>query len=337
MGMHNMSGDEIPNIQNAILFKKNKFFDIPDHKKKLLYTNKLIKDRPEDVSHDFSKHGISYKFNKKNYRSPEFHEGTDVLFAGCSITRGDGIPEEFMWTNIVAKDLNLSHANLAQSGDSVSGQVKRIFAYIKEYGAPKYIYAIFPDFNRIQFPVNRRQFITGGALKQIKNGEKSHELWDEFFLQNAFIPDVIDESLKISIRPYIAEHVLTPEIGHFYSAQHILMLEEYCSLAKIKFAWSTWDQKQFNIIKSLGDEYYKTLIDLKLNKWHMDFDKVEDVYSENGSRVMCHEDIRSAGRTFFDLGRDREHGLVHAHWGSHRNQHVADIVKNHIKGWTNNG
>jgi hypothetical protein len=84
------------------------------------------------------------------------------------LTWGAGLPEEKMWTNIVSKELNLSHANLALSGDSVYGQVRRIFAYFKEFGHPKYIYAVFPEFYRMLIPINKKIFTTKGGVKEIK-------------------------------------------------------------------------------------------------------------------------------------------------------------------------
>jgi len=334
--MFNMHMGDTESLLDAMIHGPSKFFNVQDHNKFLLYTNTLIKDAPENsYPMPFRKNGITYKFNKKHYRSPDFHKDTDILFAGCSLTFGDGIPEEFVWSNIVAKDLNLTYANLGLSGDSVYGQVKRVFAYFKEFGHPKYLYAIFPDFYRMVIPVNQKVFTTGNALKELK--ERKDNEYNEFILKNAFIPGSIDKDFKMSIRPHIAEHVLNPEVPHFLSAQSILMLEAYCEVAGIKFAWSTWDQKQFIVLKSLGTEHYKNLIDIKMDSWEMCYGPVEDKYKKNGEQVFCHGDLKSISRGFFDLAMDRDYGIKSAHWGSHRHQHVADIVKNHVSKWINNG
>jgi hypothetical protein len=318
---------------DAILYEPSRFFKVPDYNKNLIYTNKLIKDSPGD--HSFFSHDIQYNLNKKNYRSPAFHKNTDILFAGCSLTWGAGVPEENIWSNIVAKDLNITHASLALSGDSVYGQIKRIFAYFKEFGHPKYIYALFPEFYRMLIPVNEKIFTTKGAIKELKN--KPHDDYNEYILKNAFIPGTVDKDFKMAIRPFIAEEVVNPEIAHFLSAQSIMMLESYCEVAGIKFAWSTWDQKQFLVLKTLGPEYYKTLIDINMQDWHIDYDTIEDKYMLNGKRILCHEDLKKSGPDFFDLGNDRDYGIDHAHWGSHRHQHVGDIVKKYVSDWINNG
>jgi hypothetical protein len=115
------------------------------------------------------------------------------------------------------------------------------------------------------------------------------------------------------------------------------MLESYCEMSGIKFAWSTWDLKQFLVLKTLGENNYKTLVDIKMENWKMNHESIEDQYIENGERVLCHEDLRDSGPEFFDLGSDRTYGIKSAHWGSHRHQHVADIATSYLKDWINNG
>lgn len=331
--MFNLHMHNTQSFLDAILYEPSRFFRVPDYNKNLIYTNKLIKDSPED--HSLVNNNIEYKVNRKNYRSPAFHKDTDILFAGCSLTWGAGVPEENVWFSIVAKDLGLTHANLALSGDSVYGQVKRIFAYFKEFGHPKYIYALFPEFYRMLVPINPKVFTTKGAIKELKN--RSHNEYDEYILKNAFIPGTINKDFKMAIRPFMAEEVINPEFAHFLSAQSIMMLESYCEVAGIKFAWSTWDQKQFLVLKTLDSENYKTLVDVKMQDWHMDYDTIEDRYMPNGKTIMCHEDLRKIGPEFFDLGSDRDYGINNAHWGSHRHQHVADIAKEYVSDWITNG
>jgi hypothetical protein len=334
--MFNTHMGDNESLLDAMIHKPSHFFNVSEHTKFLLYDNSLVKDTPKEVNPAvFRKNQISYRMNRKNYRSPDFHKDTDILFAGCSLTYGDGIPEEFVWPSIVARDLNLTYANLGLSGDSVYGQVKRIFAYFKEFGHPKYLYAVFPDFYRMVIPINRKVFTTGNSIRELK--ERKDNDYNEFILKNAFIPGTIDKNFKMSIRPHVAEHVLNPEIPHFLSAQSILMLDTYCEAVGIKFAWSTWDQKQFMVLKSLGENYYKNLIDIDMESWEICYSPIEDKYKKNGEQIFCHNELKDISRGFFDLGMDRDYGIKSAHWGSHRHQHVADIIKSHVLKWINNG
>ena len=162
---------ENPDLYNAILFKENKNFNISEKNKNLMYTNKLRDDITKYTTRPYRINGIDYITNSKDFRSPEFKKNTDLLIAGCSFTYGVGIPQEFMWAEIVAKDLNLSHANLSMPGDSVVGQVKKIFAYFKEYGHPKFLCALFPDFGRFLYPQNKNHFVSDKTLRLIKNNK----------------------------------------------------------------------------------------------------------------------------------------------------------------------
>lgn len=61
---------------------------------------------------------ISYKFNSDGFRSEEFSERPSIVFLGCSLTIGIGIPYECTWPNIVAKTLDLANFNLGIGGGS---------------------------------------------------------------------------------------------------------------------------------------------------------------------------------------------------------------------------
>lgn len=325
--MFNLHTNDPESFLDAILYNQNKYFKVTDNDKKLIYTNKLIKD--SKVSHSFENNNIQYNLNLKHYRSPEFSKDTDILFAGCSITWGAGIPEENIWSSIVAKNLGLSHASVALSGDSVYGQVRRIFAYFKEFGHPKHLYALFPDFYRMPILTNKHIFTTMVGLNREKG--RSDDDHNENILKNAFIPGKANKNFKMAIKPFLAEEILNPEMPHFFSAQSIMILEMYCEVAGINFSWATWDHKQFLVLKTLGQDHYKTLVDLKMENWEMDYNILEDKYLENGKRIFCHEDLKLSGPDFFDLGKDRDYGIKSAHWGSHRHIHVAESFIERIK------
>jgi hypothetical protein len=331
--MNKKNKEDNLDLYSAVLFEENKNFKINENNKLLMYTNRLVDDFLDNKDYTFKKWNIEHKVNKKKYRSPEFKKDTDLLIAGCSFTYGVGIPKEFMWAEIVAKDLNLSHANLALPGESVVGQVKKIFAYFKEYGHPKFLCAMFPDFGRFLSPQNSKHFVSNSALLNIERKKADNisieNFWDDNFLYTSnlgpWIPDI-----KFSRSPHKAENVLIPEISHFYSAQFILMLEQYCILAGINFIWSIWDVKNLKIIESIKKEEYTTLINVEMENWNRDFESIEDVYTVNKKRILCHKDLEEKNNEIFHYAMDRGKGLNLSHWGSHRNQHIADIMKDNI-------
>jgi hypothetical protein len=97
-----------------------------------------------------------YRLNSTKLRSDEFrreHRGMHVLFAGCSITAGEGIPEELLWTRKVyekiSQDQGMSgYFNIAFPGATIAESVIQVFKYIKAYGNPHVIFLNLPDINR---------------------------------------------------------------------------------------------------------------------------------------------------------------------------------------------
>lgn len=312
-------------IYSALCNDTDLDFEMNDYKKRSLYLNSLGEEQKNFFQNSGIKHGIYYEHNSLHYRSPEFKNNTDILFSGCSMTYGYGVPLEFTWPYIVSKKLNCSYANIALLSESVTSQVRRTFAYFKKYGHPKYLIALYPDFGRIELPTNNKQFITGLQDKVSKDRSNNLTAWlSRNFLQNAHLSPHLPQ-IKMSARPHIAEEVLTPEISHFYSAQMILILQQYCDIAGIKFLWSTWDEHQYHILKEFKQEFPKMFC-ADSEKWIPDYENKLDVYDNN---IQCHWELNRE-IDFFHFGMDRDNGIDHAHWGYHRHLHLADIVYNNI-------
>lgn len=98
-----------------------------------------------------------YKLNSLGFRSDEFTKkhrpGQHVLFAGCSMTFGDGIPLQYLWARKLYLKLNeigvaSGFYNVASNGASISQMLDNTTKYIKEYGKPEYIFMLIPDLNR---------------------------------------------------------------------------------------------------------------------------------------------------------------------------------------------
>lgn len=317
-------------IKDAIFGNVDNDFEMNDYKKKSIYLSNLGEESSIGYIHTGFKHEILYEHNKLHYRCKDFDKNVDILFSGCSMTYGYGVPVEFTFPHIVANELGYSYANIGLLSESVSSQVRRTFAYFKKYGHPKYLYAVYPDFGRMEFPTNSKGFITGTQKKVTKQDilDRSNNLtaWlQRNFLQNAHLPGNLS-NLKLSAQPHIAEEVIIPEITHFYSSQLILMLQQYCDVAGIKFEWTTWDQDQYNIMSQFED--FPGIFNINMDKWVPDYDNIVDNYTDN---LNCHQEMMGELGTLFHFGMDREHGIDHAHWGAHRHAHVADVILSRIK------
>lgn len=96
------------------------------------------------------------KLNSSGYRSDEFitkHDGKHVLFAGCSITFGDGLELEEMWSKIVYNEMSKreklsGYFNIAIPGASIQAIIVNIFKYVKKYGKPNVIFFNMPAIYR---------------------------------------------------------------------------------------------------------------------------------------------------------------------------------------------
>jgi hypothetical protein len=286
-----------------------------------MYGNTLPEIKEGPFSHKL--HENLHSFNKHGFRSPDFKSDTDYLFSGCSITSGIGLPIEKIWPEILAKSLGSSYANIATSGDSISSQVYKIFKYINEFGNPKNIIALFPDFNRFLI-FNNRDLLSS---KKFQNEDSSDKTMRDLYLEN-ISPFENQKNAKYFKRPLEAEDVITSEIANIYSARNIHILSQYCKSNGINFAWSTWDLSTERLINKVGNSY-KEFISMETQKWNYDLELMKDVYLED-----CHNDQKNDG--FFHNASDLEHGLEYAHFGSHRHMHYADKFMEKIKSWGNN-
>lgn len=290
--------------------------------------------------------------NRNGFRSPEPIENPDLLFSGCSVTYGWGLDLEDLWHEKLASKLGGSYSSVAMHGDSVTGQVLKIFAYIKEYGKPKTIVALFPDFNRFLSYNNNKMLGTAvyyrsynkETFEWAKEGgqdERTNEYLN-FMSKNTATIDPNQSSKDYFKRPLIADEVITQEMSHMYSSQFINMLSQYCEATGIKFIWSTWDSGTERIIhKVKNDQFFKEYISMDANNWLYDpnagVDNIFDVSVHEGdygkTPLECH--IEHSNSDTFHLANDRSLGMHHAHFGSHRHIHYYETFLRHMGGGLN--
>ena len=323
-------------LLQAMLDKKsNDNYQYTDLTARQIYTNILLDGIKE---FDYIHEGIEYHHNKKTYRSKEFSSGTDILITGCSHTYGTGLDEEFRWGDILSNKLGLTHSNLGVPGSGVTKQVRDIFAYFKEFGHPKYIFALFPVFNRFEIASNPK-YLKHGAFDRLEEHQKIPTPWHEPFRQTANIC-MIPGNQKFLSKPLIAEDVIPSEIPQFYSSMYVQMLQQYCDIAGIKFAWGTWHQQQYYVLSQVNDQYpgtYKNMINMYSHNWAFDKRSEEIYYIENETIVNCHEDYKNAWGKQFHAALDRQYGAEHSHFGGHKNIHIAEAFEKFFnENWKNN-
>lgn len=114
----------------------------------------------EQTKQNLDRLGISlsdfYAMNKHGMRCEEFtnkHSSKHVLFAGCSITVGEGIPLEYTWSRLVYSQLSKNeklsgYFNISNPGFTIIGIVWQLFSYFNKFGNPDILFLNLPDIDR---------------------------------------------------------------------------------------------------------------------------------------------------------------------------------------------
>lgn len=331
------------NLKNTVHTATNEFN---------VFNNCLIKQKPVletygiKIADTITDKNHKYRKNNFGFRDNIFENVSDLVFAGCSHSYGIGIPEELIWGNQIANRLNLKSANISTPGAGVDYIINTVYAYFKEFGSPKILLCLFPNFTRIEMPIN---------LNKITHSNMSHNI-NEITLAL----DMIDfrdniQTDKIMKIPYDIEKILGQDFLYMIAIKKILILEQYCEAVGIKFFWGTWDKKANKVCKILQKRYntFLNFIDVLEEKTycinnsinaHKYVEKI-DVYkyenlNEKDQDIMfeklinyCHKDIEEQYSHCFEVGQDDISEInPHAvrHYGVHKHVHFAENFVNMI-------
>lgn len=287
--------------ESALSNKKNEDYDISEEYFKELYLNEID--------------GI---YDDPIFEDKEATSAKDILIVGDTITHPGCPPDyKYKWPVLLAKELDLEFHSVSIMGGSVMNQVRRTIAYVEKYGAPKYIFALFSSFNRIEIPKNKNFY-------QYKRNASDKEFNGTNIRQACIISDIQDKSLFV---PYDAEFALSQELPQFYSSVFIDMLEAYCLAKNIKLVWSTWSSNQDLIIKkvkSISSNKYRNYISIENGDWKVDYDLNKYIYLNDS----CHSEF--SDHEEFDFFFTEPDNVSKAFWGIHRHIHIKDLFLKEI-------
>jgi hypothetical protein len=301
------------NSRYKLYYKKGKIADNQD----LLWTPDEDKD--------------PYTVNSIGYRSDEFSETRDIILAGCSNTWGVGVVLDGIWGNILSKSLNTKSYNLGISGKSTQFIVRNTIAFCKEYGNPKFIFCLFPEFTRIQMK-SEASFMVGKDIFSNRAGRHEYSI-----LPNRKNPI---KDTKYSKAPHLAEDMIPSEFLFSINLDYIHMLELYCELNNIKLFWGTWDGWQDEYLhKNIDSMDFKNYVYLEQNKWDRKPDnQYIDQFFENGTAIDCHEEYREKYGMNFDFPMDGNpksglpgESVVLGHMAAHNHIHIAEKFEKAFK------
>lgn len=295
-----------------------------------------------------------YLNNSYGFRGKDFLDSDTLLTAGCSFTHGVGVPVEGTWWSTVAKKLNLStSAAIARPGASIPWIVEKLFAYFAEFGHPKYLLCLFPDFERYIVPLD------GEILESDLSAENAYDEFGTFGTSGQRFYNTRAKSrselLKIKYlkRPYNVRNVYTTEMAVYTAIRYIRLLEQYCAATNIKLIWSTWHSPSgiyLDNIERLEELKFKNYFTLGIHSYkkNLPSEPKDFIYTSAGldsdsdyynclklhSNIdcscsplpeSCHEDlIEIYGKENYNTGTDTGRGVDHSHPGVHLQAHYAD-------------
>ena len=90
-----------------------------------------LKTRYTDLQqYNWIDHQFTYTFNRHGFRCDEFTTEPTVMFLGCSLTCGIGLPQHTTWPELVAKQLDMQCANLGIGASSTDTAFRLCLGWI---------------------------------------------------------------------------------------------------------------------------------------------------------------------------------------------------------------
>ena len=264
----------------------------------------------------------SYRLNSYGYRDAEYTGPVDIIAAGCSQTFGQGVPEQWRWSNLLGEKLNMSVATVALPGWSAMGAINGVMSYILNYGKPKIVALYLPDFFRFDYVRNPRILFDDVDVDVSEREDPEYRIDIGHSMHVKKLP-------RISKRPHRTEHVINPESTVFFNGQILKFFLEYCKEADIEVVWSSWD----GAVKELVD-YIKNIkfnAETEKPRGIIDFSGYVDIdYAHDGKDTLdeyslknCHQkekqELDPSVQRYYDYASDRD-----MHVGIHVHLHIAD-------------
>jgi len=176
---------------------------------------------------------IKYSLNNYGQRSSDYYKLLDtdfnILFAGCSITFGEFLPEGYAWPHHVYNYYKEEYSNLGPYrsisflGGSATEIILNVFKYIDLYGRPNVICILLPDMFRYYEPK-----LDGSSFQHTVEYIPKHGVSD-------------------SLMPFRGMQ----EFVQSYRALHIM-----CKISGIKLLATSWDDLANEKIKDIGFDTY---------------------------------------------------------------------------------
>lgn len=219
---------------------------------------------------------VTYRLNSDGFRTKHFDKFDDsktkILFSGCSWTFGEGLPEEYIWPELVVKKFiddghDVDHYNIGFMGNSINQIINNVHGFIFKYGKPDYVMLALPDFARnIIYSPKQKEFIKGYPNTNfIGSSDKDRERYTlNYQHENNF-------QLAVTL---------------------IRNFEYYCEEAGIKLIWTAWDTRDYTDYNNHCK--FKYLMDPDIDFWQCNpsYKKSDKPYYPNPQNLPYWEEAR---------------------------------------------
>lgn len=188
---------------------------------------------------------FTYRINSHGYRGDHFkvldRNNINILYGGCSLTFGEGLPEELTWPYLLTEKIKnqypskqVNYYNLSQPGLSISGVSRLCFDYFKKYGHPDYLFLMLPNIMR-------------GLVYSKHQGYKT------------IAPNMQSVIADPIVKKYFQNVI--PENVWLQAFDLMNIIEQYCESVGITLVWNATDReiwKQLNykfFVNKIEDQY----------------------------------------------------------------------------------
>lgn len=201
----------------------NKSYDWFSTDSKTLFEHNLSHRYNLLKANDWINTTFTYDFNKYGFRSKEFTDKDSIMFLGCSITQGIGLPDQFTFPEIVCRQLDLQSCNLGMHGTSADTAFRLATKYLKMI-MPKVVvcHLVFPE---------RLEILTlDGADFLLPSFDRLVPKFDDSNISFENFTKASEESLN-AYKNWIS----VPENSMYNHMKNLLAIEKLCNDLDIKF------------------------------------------------------------------------------------------------------
>lgn len=181
------------------------------------YSNNL-KDKNTYIqlrNNDWVHKTFTYKFNSNGFRCEEFTDTDSIMFLGCSVTQGIGLPVDTIFPTIIANELGLRCINLGIEGTSADTGFRLAQIWLEKL-RPKICVPAFFFHTRLELLTPESALNFTGQWSMI-GADKLDSFYRNYYIQ------------------FYEKWFLQPENALLNIDKNLLAIEKMCNNLNIKF------------------------------------------------------------------------------------------------------